>query len=393
MSKSDFPSKTVPAAKARPIGKVCTIVFGLLAVSIGIIAKVRPHLFMALPFPLSVILWTAAAGGEMPPYFTSAAWAEEEIKTWTKPNDVIVTTGVKSGTNWMLYCSHQIRMKGAADADELFEDVNLVTPWMDLVQSRDGSWAKQKDRYNDTVLPDGSHLKDKWDSDRFPFRVFKSHYGPKETGGVISITDNPQLKFVAMTRYGLDVVNSIVPFFNNHNENFRKMWGGFPPASSGDITIDAEQHLTDLLPGGTLAHLYFSYVKSWWPLRNEPNVLLMHYADAIKDLKGTVKKMANFYDVKLSKSELDTVVERCGFPHMKTIAHKFDYKMPFNNDAVFDNENDTIMKRGSLIYKGGLGTHKATFTEEQIQRWSKAEEEEFGADSELLQWARNGGGF
>eukprot|EP00957_Ditylum_brightwellii_P149518 11386062-Ditylum_brightwellii.AAC.1 len=62
MSKSDFPSKTVPAAKARSIGKVCAIVFGLLAVSIGIIAKVRPHPFMALPFPLSVILWTAAAG-------------------------------------------------------------------------------------------------------------------------------------------------------------------------------------------------------------------------------------------------------------------------------------------------------------------------------------------
>eukprot|EP00957_Ditylum_brightwellii_P200844 15309420-Ditylum_brightwellii.AAC.1 len=103
--------------------------------------------------------------------------------------------------------------------------------------------------------------------------------------------------------------------------------------------------------------------------------------------------MANFYDVQLSQSELDTVVERCGFPHMKTIAHKFDYKIPFNNDAFFDNENDAIMKRGTLVYKGGLGTHKATFTEEQIQRWSKAEEEEFGADSELLQWARNGGGF
>eukprot|EP00957_Ditylum_brightwellii_P078199 5945829-Ditylum_brightwellii.AAC.1 len=45
---------------------------------------------MALPFPLSVILWTAAAGGEMPPFSSPTAWAEDKIKTWTKLNDVIV---------------------------------------------------------------------------------------------------------------------------------------------------------------------------------------------------------------------------------------------------------------------------------------------------------------
>ena len=42
--------------------------------------------------------------------------------------------------------------------------------------------------------------------------------------------------------------------------------------------------LKDFLPGGTLGGLYFGYVKEWWPFRHEPNVLLLHYADAKKDL-------------------------------------------------------------------------------------------------------------
>lgn len=32
-------------------------------------------------------------------------------------------------------------------------------------------------------------------------------------------------------------------------------------------------------------------------MRNEPNVLLMHYSDAVSDVEGTVRKLAAFYEV------------------------------------------------------------------------------------------------
>lgn len=374
-------------------GKALAVLVALLALSIGSVAKLKPELFMTLPFPLSIILHTAAAGGSVPPYFMPDAWADDEIGTWTNPNDVIVSAGAKSGTNWMLYCTHQIRMKGSANADALFNDVNQATPWMDLKHSRGGSWAEQKERYNTTILPDGTPLKDRWDNARYPFRIFKSHYGPKESGGIISVTSNPQLKFIAMSRDGLDVVNAFVPFFSDHNEVFRKVWGGFPPDSSGDFTIDAEDRLKDLLPGGLLDHLYFDYVKSWWPLRNEPNVLLLHYSDAKKDLEETVRKIAGFSGIDLSESELSTVVERCGIDHMKKMGHMFDYDMYLNtdSDSVWDNTM-RIMKSGMMIREGKVGGYKGMFTEEQIQRWRSAEDEVFGgSDPEMLQWARRGG--
>lgn len=39
--------------------------------------------------------------------------------------------------------------------------------------------------------------------------------------------------------------------------------------------------------------------------RNDPNVLLLHYANVRKDLKGSVAKIADFLEVELTAEELD----------------------------------------------------------------------------------------
>lgn len=75
-----------------------------------------------------------------------------------------------------------------------------------------------------------------------------------------------------------------------------------------------------MLPGNPLEGIYWGYVKSWWPYRNDPNVILLHYSDVRKDLKGSVAKIAKFLDVKLSSSELNTVVNRCSIEHMKKVS-------------------------------------------------------------------------
>lgn len=52
-------------------------------------------------------------------------------------------------------------------------------------------------------------------------------------------------------------------------------------------------------------------------MRHEPNVLLLHYSDAVKDLKSTVAKIANFYGVDLSDDELEKVSNKCSMTEMK----------------------------------------------------------------------------
>mmetsp|Transcript_5213 Transcript_5213/g.8907 ORF Transcript_5213/g.8907 Transcript_5213/m.8907 type:complete len:378 (+) Transcript_5213:195-1328(+) len=364
-----------------------------LAVLIGSIGKFAPHLFFDLPFPFSVILWVTT-GNSMPMYFMPDAWKEDEIDSWMKDGDLVVATGAKSGTTFMLYCTHQIRTKGTDLDDELFPDVSLATPWMDLKQSRTGSWAEQKDRYNDTVLSNGRKLKEYWDNPAFPFRIFKSHYAPPELP--VRKKGGKKIKYLAMARNGLDVAASMTNFYSSHTDEFRKVWGGFPPDISGEdhAADEPPAAVKDMLPTGPMAEIYFGYVKKWWAFRNDPNVLYMHYADVRKDLKGHVSKIAKFLEVDLNQNELDVVTKRCGIEHMKSLPDKFGYKMPLNLDkGLWDLEKDTIVKTGAMVNTGEVGKGKAKFHPKVVEQWRKAEEDMLGDDPDLLNWARNGGKY
>ena len=124
----------------------------------------------------------------------------------------------------MLYCTHQIRTKGTDVNDELFVDVSISTPWPDLRQSRTGTWAEQKERYNTTILADGRKMKDVWDHPSYPFRIFKSHYSPKVLP--VGREGGNKIKYMAMVRNGLDMAASFTNFYSAHTPEFRSLWGG-----------------------------------------------------------------------------------------------------------------------------------------------------------------------
>lgn len=216
----------------------------ILAIVIGGTARFAPHLFFKIP-NVGFILFAMTGGSPIPPYIIQDPYTEKN-RHWLKQDDVIVSVGAKSGTTWMLFCSHQIRVKGN-DEKHPYTDVSLSTPWPGLVQTPGAIWDSQREQMNTTVLPDGTKMKDYWDHEDYPFRVFKSHDPPEAYGDLIG---GDKVKFLVMSRNGLDVVASLVPFFDSHTDEFRQMWGNFPPRGSGNILHDSEMWLLSVLPGG-----------------------------------------------------------------------------------------------------------------------------------------------
>lgn len=134
-------------------------------------------------------------------------------------------------------------------------------------------------------------------------------------------------------------------------------------------------------------------MRDWWAHRHAPNVLLLHYADARKDLAGTVARIARFVGVDLTPDEATEVTRRCGIEHMKTISHKFDYtQWAGDGSRVMCGTDGCPGVDGSLIRTGQIGGGEAFFDDEMGKLWAAALESEF-TDPALRKWATEGGAF
>lgn len=138
-----------------------------------------------------------------------------------------------------------------------------------------------------------------------------------------------------------------------------------------------------------LGYQFMEYIKLWAKYRKEPNVLLLHYNDAIRDLKGVVKKLASFYNVDLTNDELETIVKKASFGSMKQVTGKFNYRLWGNPD--FHNGMGTCMQEGSLLRKGVTGDSNTVFSKEELAQIKLIQEDYFKDSPELLRWSREGG--
>lgn len=78
------------------------------------------------------------------------------------------------------------------------------------------------------------------------------------------------------------------------------------PPWDGDVEALVEEWVAwQMSPGQQLA--------SWWDLRSEPNVLLVHYRDLVQDLQGEMRRVADHLDVEVSADLWGDVVDRCRF--------------------------------------------------------------------------------
>lgn len=366
------------------MGLLLLIVLGLvglvllIALAMISIKTFCPTYFFKFSTPPGFVLH-AIMGGNVPPYFRHWPWEVKYIDKWLRDGDVVCCVAAKSGTTWLLNIVHQIRSHG--DPSNFLKHNSHTMPWPECIRYP-GETPEEALEFLSQV--------DGITNPAYPFRVFKSHFKPRIDGmpwaeackkdAVVPVREKPGVKYILCMREGKDVLASFYPFFAAHNEDFKKMWGGFPPTFPN---FEANfKFFTEDQPG-----FYHGYAAQWWALRNDPNVLLLHYTDLKKDIKGNLRKIAKFLGVSVPEHSWSMIEEKVSLKWMQDNEDIFKYDIT----SKYFKGNIMNSEKGSMIRKGGVGDGKDALTPEQEKKWQQLNDEYFKDKPGLAEWIVSGG--
>ena len=207
---------------------------------------------------------------------TTSEGRENAMNLAPRPTDVIVVTPEKCGTTWMQQIMHQLR----SDGDMTFEDIDDVVPWIVLAHDL-GQDLEAEHKYQP--------------------RCFKSHdwYQRCPKGA----------KYIVIYREPCAAFSS--------GYNFRIGTS----LQRDEITLDEFVRGFYLKPD-KLRTSYFQHLVSWWPKRNDPNVLMLTFEDMLEDLESAVRAVASFMGID-DEASITNAVKTSRFEFMKEHQEKF----------------------------------------------------------------------
>ena len=204
--------------------------------------------------------------------------------------DVFVATYAKSGTNWMMQIAHQLIWHGAGE----FEHIHSVVPWPDTQVLGPGM------RRYAVPLQDARD----WETSPERKRVIKTHFDWE----LLPYSDDA--RYIMVLRDPKDIFVSSYFFVRD----------GVLGAAMPSVDTWYKLFLSDgFLLGGSWA----ANTAGYWAQRHRPNVLIVSFKSMKRDLKTTVRKVAQFLDIETQEAWIDVVSQKSSFEYMKGIDHKF----------------------------------------------------------------------
>ncbi len=225
-------------------------------------------------------------------HFDSTIWNDFTFRN----DDIVISTYAKSGTTWMQQIVAQLLFRGDPDLE-----VAEMSPWLDLrVPPKDVKLP---------VVEAQTHR-----------RFIKTHLP------VDALVFSPQARYLYIGRDGRDVVWSMY----NHHVNANRTWYELLNDTPGRVgppieppAGDIRQYWRDWMDrDGHPFWPFWDNVRTWWAIRDLPNVMLIHFANLKRDMPGEIRRIAAFLDIPVDESRFDTICEYCSFAWMKRNATK-----------------------------------------------------------------------
>ncbi len=237
-----------------------------------------------------------------------------------RPTDVLITTAAKAGTTWMQQILHQLRSGGDAELSSIFD----VVPWIEFPEP-ERDWRERLAEFE--KIPDP--------------RVFKTHCTYEQTPGA------EMARIVLTSRDPRDCCVSMYHHRMNMSAAACEKIGLAPPGTFGEF-------FESWMDFGS----WYRNVVSWWPHRDDDNVLWLRYEDLKQDLAAAVDTLLVFLKWQLNEEQLARALEYCSFPWMKQHADKFTARLP---------DGSPMFKPKSFIRKGEVGDYSSLLSPQQEQ--------------------------
>lgn len=266
-----------------------------------------------------------------------------------RPGDIFVCTPPKCGTTWTQTIVAML----------LFPDGELPAPVMELAPWLDARFYPLEETL--AALAAQPHR-----------RSIKTHTA---ADGIPWWTD---ARYIVVGRDGRDAFMSFV----NHIASMR-------PDKMEELIISAiaEGIEFEPLPPQDDIHEFFAswmaegglfqFLSSYWELRDEPNVLFVHYDDLKADLEKEVRRIADFLGITIDEARIPGILERCSFAWMKT-----------NSDRIGDLGQLFVGGGESFFFKGTNGRWRDVLTDAELELYDRRSREMLPAD--LKAWLDRG---
>jgi aryl sulfotransferase len=292
----------------------------------------------------------------------NARWAGFSLRE----GDIIISTPPKCGTTWtQMICAMLI-----FQTPDLERPLDQISPWLDqLLRPLDSVVADLEAQEHRRFIKTHTPL------DGLPFdsRVTYIVVG-RDPRDVALSWDNhwANLDFdVAMAlrqaAVGLDDLAEVTmpelpaPSASERDRFWFWVGASTPPTKS---------------PGGLAATLH--HLSTFFAVRNEPNVVLLHYGDLKEDLEGQMRQLAARLSIDVPEERWPELVKAATFEEMKRRAK-----------ATGPNQTECLWRDGErFFHRARHGEWRALLDEDDLLRYEARVHEL--ADAELSAWVHRG---
>lgn len=273
-------------------------------------------------------------------HFDSTIWNDFKFRD----DDIVIATYAKSGTTWMQQIVAQLLFDGAEGME-----VAEMSPWLDL-----------------RVPP--KEIKLPLVEAQAHRRFLKTHLP------VDALVFSDKARYIYIGRDGRDVVWS----FYNHHANANAAWYEALNDTPGRVGPPIEpppdsvvQYFNEWLDqDGYPFWSLWENVRSWWAIRDLPNVLFVHFANLKADMPGEIRRIAEFIGTPIDESQWEKILHHCSFDYMKANATR---SVPLGG-AFWDGGAEVF------INKGVNGRWRDLLSADDVARYEARAEAELGKD-------------